>query len=157
MFDQSKDERLVFVNYKAGWFGFVVTSFLLLAANIVDQFMNDPERIDRGLLMFIPWFAGVWVYVILLIRGGYISAVREEETRTPAGLRSARMNAVFSGFMFAVFMFAMKFILPRDTESNEIAAGLISALVAGIFFGAVMWWMDARKTRNRKEKGEGER
>ena len=147
MFRAEKDERLQFVNYRAGLYGFAVTSGLLLSAMFVDRFLNHREQINHTLLMFVPWFVGVWVYVILLLRDGYISALREEATRTAGALRKARASGVGEGVLFGAVLFAIRRIVPGSSGPASVGDDLFTALAAAVVMSLVAWWLTARKKK----------
>lgn len=147
MFRAEKDERLQLVNYKAGYYAFAITSGLLLAGMFVDRFLDSLDWADHTLLMFIPWFVGVWVYVILLLRDGYLSAVREESTRTSAGMRKARASVVAEGVLFGAVLFAIRRIFPGSSGRASIGDDLFTALVAAVVMSIIAWWLTARKVK----------
>lgn len=153
MFNPDKDEHLVMVNHRAGFIAFFVTQALLLTALLIDNFLNAAKTINQTLLMFLPWFIGVWVYVILLIRWGYIATVREENTREntrdAVQRRRARIGVVVGMLLYGAIMFAFQRCFPGSEGADSIEGDAIVATVAGLIFGLVMWWMNAKWTRKR--------
>jgi hypothetical protein len=161
MFNADKDEHLVAVNHRAGFIAFFVTQGLLLAALFIDTFLNAAKTVDHTLLMFLPWFIGIWVYVILLIRWGYLAAVREENTREftrdAAQRRRVRIGVVVEMLFFGAIMFAFKRLFPGPGGADSIEADAIGSAVAGLVFGLLMWWTSARMKRwwNPDSAGKG--
>ncbi|MBL0176033.1 MAG: hypothetical protein IPP94_12340 [Ignavibacteria bacterium] len=146
MFNISKDERLKAVNYRAGYVAFWVTSGLLLLGLFATHFLLPRDAVDPLVTGFVPWFIGVWVYVILLLRGGYLTAVHEERTRTVQSRRAVWLSSIVGSVLFGTITYLQKRFLPGHTPTSS-ESDIISSIVGALFFFAAMYWFTGRHVK----------
>ena len=148
MFDVKKDERLMQVTYRAGFWAFCVMATLSLCGMVIDHFLQDLFTVPHSLLMFVPWFAGLNVFAALSFRGGITAAVREEQTRTPSGLKAARMGAALMGILSGLIAFGMRRLLPGRSGLNSLGSDVAFCVVFGVALGLAQWFVSARKVKS---------
>ena len=146
MFDISKDERLKAVNYRAGYVAFWVTSGLLLSGMFTTHFLLPREAVNPLLVSFVPWFIGVWVYVILLLRHGYMNAVLEEKARQSEGRRVVWVSVILTTVLFGTITYLLKRYLPGHTPTSP-EGDIISSIVGALLYGVTTYWFIGRRVR----------
>jgi hypothetical protein len=156
MFREDKDERLVFVNHRAGFYAFFTLQALLLAAMFFDAFLNRSEAIDRSMLMFLPWCIGTGVFVILLLRGGYMAAVREENTRDASSRLSMRLRVLVTTLLFGAISFGIMRLFPGSSGPRPVEDDARGAAISAVIVGAIWWWMNARRPRPRASDADAD-
>jgi membrane associated rhomboid family serine protease len=151
-FDPTKDERLNRIAADAGAFAFIFYFFFAMALMIAQGFIDWAVLSDPSFLLVVPWLLSALVFIAFHIKGGYYTTVREESTRTPERLQSARIEALLTGLIAGAFYFIeLRLDIFTDKEAT-IGEDLLDAAIFGFVLAAASWFVKARKRRKRREE-----
>jgi hypothetical protein len=144
--EQTKDERLKNLRYRAGFYAFNVTSLLTILALIVSKYLNTPERFSTRTLIVLPWFGGAMTFTFFLMRKRYGEDVLEIWARTPEGQKRFRRGLVYTGLVYTVYWFAV-LRLGFLSFRGGLLCDVLYSLFMSLFMVAIQWWDFARRRK----------
>lgn len=151
-FDPNRDERLNRIAAEAGLYAFAFNFFLVMALMIAQSFIDWSVLSDPSFLLVVPWLLSALVFIAFHIKGGYYTTVREEYTRTPERLQSARIEALITGLIAGALKFiGLRLDIFTDKEAT-IGEDLLDAAIFGFVLAAASWFVKARKRRKSREE-----
>jgi membrane associated rhomboid family serine protease len=151
-FDPNKDERLYRIAADAGQYAYMFYFFLVMALMIAQSFIDWSVLSDPSFLLVVPWLLSALVFLAFHVKGGYYTTVREESTRTPERLRSARIEALLTGLLAgALYFIGRRLDIFTDKEAT-IGEDLLDAAIFGFVLAAASWFVKARKRRKSREE-----
>lgn len=151
-FDPNRDERLNRIAAEAGLYAFAFNFFLVMALMIAQSFIDWSVLSDPSFLLVVPWLLSALVFIAFHIKGGYYTTVREEYTRTPERLQSARIEALLTGLLAgALYFIDLRLDLFSQKEAT-IGEDLLDAAIFGFVLAAASWFVKARKRRKSREE-----
>ncbi len=149
MFKPEKDERLSRIEHEAMSIAFVTYLFLILGLMITRGIVTVEILSDPDFLIVVPWLLTGCVFLGVLIKNGYYSAIREENTRTAERLHRTRATLVTEVILLTAIMFAFNRLNLFSDEIASISEDLMDASVFALMMGAVTWFFTGRKTRQK--------
>ena len=149
MFNAQKDERLWRIELEAGMAAFLAYFFAVLGLMIARGFSDAGVLSDPDFLLVAPWLFTALVFFAVEWKKGYLGSVREENTRTPARLRSTRSSLLASVVLFAAIMFSIKRLNLFTDDVQTVAQDLMDACGTALLWGAAIWFFTARRSRQR--------
>jgi membrane associated rhomboid family serine protease len=152
MFIPEKDERLNRIAADAGAYAFMFYFFFAMALMIAQGFLAWPALSDPAFLLVVPWLLSALVFLAFHVKGGYYAAVREESTRTPERLQSARIEALMTGLLAGVLYFIELRLDLFSEKQAGVGEDLLDAAIFGFVLGAASWFVKARKRRKIRDE-----
>ena len=151
-FDPNKDERLNRIAADAGLYAYLFNFFLVMALMIAQGFIDWPVLSDPSFLLVVPWLLSALVFIAFHLKGGYYTTVREEYTRTPERLQSARIEALMTGLIAgALYFIELRLDIFTDKDAS-VGEDLLDAAIFGFVLSVASWFVKARKRRKRREE-----
>ncbi len=89
--------------------------------------------------------------MVIMIRDGYFRSVRDENTRSTTLAKKARWKVVAGAIVFGAGMFGFQRLSLFGQQPGPIEVDIIGGLVMALSWGILMWFLQARRTRDAGE------